>query len=95
MTFVNSKSNRVACLCTLGGGGGLTGLSTVGQTGPVALGVDGNHGDGVAGVGEELLQDGAGGALRYLLLQNRIGTTSEDVPMTEMPSAREGPPTTV
>lgn len=41
----------------------LTRLAGVRQTGPVSLGVDGDHGDGVAGVWEELLQDGLGGAL--------------------------------
>lgn len=41
----------------------LTGFAGVSQTGTVSLGVDGHHGDGVAGVWEKLAQDYFGGAL--------------------------------
>lgn len=47
----------------------LTCPADVGQSGSVPLGVDGDHGDAVAGVWEEFLQDRCGGALRNLLLQ--------------------------
>lgn len=49
----------------------LTRLAAVRQTGSVSLGVDRHHGDGVAGVRQQLLQDGGGGALRHLHLQEK------------------------
>lgn len=47
----------------------LTRLARLRQAWSVSLGVDGDHGDGVAGVRQQFIHDECGGTLRHGLLR--------------------------